>query len=108
MLENRLLIVDDEYSIREALKLFFEGKGFKTEIAVNGLEAIDYIEKEDFDIVVSDVRMDKIDGLALLKKIKEYNRKMPVILITAYADLNSAIEALRNGAAEYVIKPFNM
>ncbi len=108
MLESRLLIVDDEYSIREALKLFFDGKGFKTEIAVNGLEAIDFIEKEDFDIVVSDVRMDKIDGLALLKKIKEYNRKMPVILITAYADLNGAIEALRNGASEYVIKPFNM
>jgi len=105
---NKILIVDDENSIREALKIYFNNKGFEAETAKNGRDAIEYIEKEDFDVIVSDIRMDKLDGLSLLKKIKEYNKKIPVILITAFADLNGAIEALRGGAFEYIIKPFNM
>ena len=106
--EKRILIVDDEYSIREALLMFFNDKGFITKEAKNGIEALDFIEKEDFDIIVSDIRMDKMDGIELIKKLKSYNKKTPVIFITAYPELNTAIEALRHGVIEYVIKPFDM
>jgi two-component system, sensor histidine kinase and response regulator len=103
-----ILIVDDEYSIREALQLFFEDKGYKTKQAGNGVEALKIIEKEDFDLVISDIRMAKMDGVELLKKLDQYNKKTPVIFITAYPEINSAIEAIRHGVVEYIVKPFEM
>jgi signal transduction histidine kinase len=106
--ETSILIVDDEYSIREALQLFFEDKGYKTRQAENGVEALKIIEKEDFDLVVSDIRMGKMDGVELIKRLDQYNKKTPVIFITAYPEVNSAIEAIRHGVVEYIVKPFEM
>lgn len=105
---NKILIVDDEPSIREALQIFFEDRGYSVSRAENGAEALSYIEKEDFDLVLSDIRMDKLDGIDLIKRMAYYNEKTPVVLITAYPEVKSAIEALRHGAAEYIIKPFEM
>jgi two-component system sensor histidine kinase/response regulator len=107
-LNSSILIVDDEYSIREALQLFFEDRGFKTKQAENGLEALKILEKEDFDLVVSDIRMAKMDGVELIRHMDRYNKKTPVIFITAYPEVNSAIEAIRHGVVEYLVKPFEM
>ena len=106
--KKRILIVDDEYSIRESLKMLFEGKGFSTSQAANGAEALDMVEKEDFDAIISDIRMEKMDGVALIKKLRQSDKSTPVIFMTAYPELDNAVEAIRNGVVEYIIKPFDM
>jgi signal transduction histidine kinase len=106
--KKRILVVDDEYSIREALNMFFEGRGFETKLAANGLDALNIVEKEDFDIIISDIRMDKMDGVSLIKKLRQSNKKVPVIFITAFPELENAVEAIRNGVVEYIVKPFDM
>jgi K+-sensing histidine kinase KdpD len=103
-----ILIVDDEYSIREALKMFFENKGYNVKLAVDGREALDMIEKEDCDLIISDIRMNRLDGIGLIKKIQEYSKKIPVIIITAYPELNTTMEAIKYGVVDYIIKPFEL
>ncbi len=107
-LKKRILIVDDEYSIREALEMLFSGRGFSVRTAANGEDALNVLEKEDFDVIISDIRMDRLDGVGLIKKLKDGNRGIPVVFITAYPELDNAVEALRNGVVEYVKKPFDM
>jgi signal transduction histidine kinase len=107
-LKKRILIVDDEYSIREALEMLFTGKGYSARVAVNGEDAIGIVEKEDFDIIVSDIRMDRLDGVGLIKKLKDDSRDIPVVFITAFPELDNAVEAIRNGVVEYIKKPFDM
>ncbi len=106
--QKKILVVDDEYSIREALIMFFEKKGFFVKQASNGADAAFLAEKEDFDVIISDIRMDKMDGVALVKLLKLNNKKVPVIFMTAYPELQNAIDAIRNGVVEYIIKPFDM
>ncbi len=106
--ERKILIVDDENSIREALTIFFNGEGYEAGQATDGKEALKKIEKKNFDIIICDIRMDRMDGVRFIKKLKERKKNIPVIFITAYPELNTAIEALRNGVAEYIIKPFDM
>ena len=107
-LKKRILIVDDEYSIREALEMLFTGKGYSVRVAVNGEDALGIVEKEDFDIIVSDIRMDRLDGVGLIKKLKDDAREIPVVFITAFPELDNAVEAIRNGVVEYIKKPFDM
>ncbi len=107
-LKKRILIVDDEYSIREALEMLFTGKGYSVRVAVNGEDALGIVEKEDFDIIVSDIRMDRLDGVGLIRKLKDDAREIPVVFITAFPELDNAVEAIRNGVVEYIKKPFDM
>jgi len=106
--KDKVLIVDDEQSIRKTLKQFFEKRGYLTALAENGLEALSLVEKEDFDVILSDIRMKKMDGIEFVRNISKYNSKIPIILITAYPEVNSAIEAVRCGVVEYVVKPFEL
>jgi signal transduction histidine kinase len=106
--KKRLLIVDDEYSIREALEMLFKGRGYSVKTASNGEDALNVLEKEDFEVIISDIRMDRLDGVGLIKKLKSDNRGIPVVFITAYPELENAVEALRNGVVEYIKKPFDM
>ena len=106
--QRKILVVDDENSIREALTIFFDGEGYEASQATDGVDALGKIEKNDFDIIICDIRMDRMDGVGLIKKLKERGKNIPVIFITAYPELNSALEALRHGVAEYIIKPFDM
>jgi len=105
---KNILIVDDEYSIREALKMFFESKGYNVKIAADGRAALDIIEKEDCDVIISDIRMNRLDGMGLIKKIEEYSKKIPVIIITAYPELNTTLDAIKYGVVDYIIKPFEL
>jgi signal transduction histidine kinase len=105
---RKILVVDDEYSIREALNLFLTLKGYDVKITEDGSTALDILNKEDFDVVVSDVRMKNMDGVILVKSLKKRDKKTPVIFMTAYPEIDSAIEALRCGVVEYIKKPFDM
>jgi len=102
----KILIVDDEERVRTILKLMLAGKNHEISEAGNGLEALDKLAAEQFDLVISDIRMDGLDGHGLLRAIKEQDIGCPVVFITAFATLESAVEALRLGAADYLVKPF--
>lgn len=102
----QILIVEDEEKIRVLLEIMLTSAGHQTFQADNGRSALDVLEKEAVDLVVSDVCMDEMDGFSLLAIIREQQLGCPVIFITAFATLESAVDALRLGAADYLVKPF--
>lgn len=101
-----ILLVDDQKSLRRSLSLMLEGAGFATEEAENGEEALHYLATHQYDLVITDLRMDGMSGIDLLREIKQSNPKLPVILITAYGSIDSAVDAMRLGAFDYLTKPF--
>ncbi len=105
---TKILIVDDEVSIREMIKKGLSQMGeFNVETAQNGAEAIEKIEKEIFDLVLTDLKMPEMDGLELLKNIKGTRPEVMVILMTAYGSIETAVEAMKIGANDYITKPIN-
>ncbi len=107
-MREKILIVDDDKSLREFLEIFLASEGFKTEACHDGMTALSILEKGGIDVVLSDIKMPGMDGVSLLKEIKAKWPKIPVILITAFASLDSAIEAMKEGAWDYVTKPFQI
>jgi putative two-component system response regulator len=105
--EERILIVDDEPIIRDILEKLVSIEGFQCDTAQHGQEAIEWLQKHYYHMVISDVRMPVMDGLHLLKHIVANFPETAVIMVTAVADANSAIDTLALGAFDYVIKPFN-
>jgi len=101
-----ILVVDDEDRVRSILKIMLESKGHTVHQAAHGGKAIEVLEKTGMDLVISDIRMDEMDGKELLSRIKNADYACPVVFITAYASMESVIEALRLGAADYLVKPF--
>ena len=102
---GRILIVDDEASIREGLVDVLKDEGYDVTGASNGAEAIGAIAQCSYDVVVTDLRMPEIDGLEVLRRVGELSPQTLVLLITAYASVETAVEALRNGAHDYILKP---
>lgn len=107
-MKKRILIVDDEKSMRDMLKILFEKNGFEAETAESGEIAIELLSEKIYDIVLTDIRMEKVSGLDLLREIKSQNYPPQVILMTAYASTETAVEALKLGAVDYIIKPFDV
>jgi len=107
-LDKRVLIVDDELSIREFLEILLVDEGYRVTTAGSGVEALKKINDEDFHLIISDIQMPKLSGIEVLKKVKEVSPATEVIMITAYASAESAIEALKCGAYDYIIKPFKI
>jgi DNA-binding NtrC family response regulator len=103
----KILVVDDEERIRTLLAIMLNGTGHQVFQAGNGRAALELLESTPVDLVISDVRMDEMGGFDLLAAIRERQLGCPVIFITAYATLDSSIEALRLGAADYLVKPFD-
>ncbi len=103
---NRILVVDDELGPRESLKLILEDD-YEVATAENGSQALDYISTADFDMVILDIRMPDINGIDLLSKVKKSVPETEIVMITAYASVDTATKALRNGALDYLIKPFD-
>lgn len=101
-----ILIVDDEARVRTILKIMLNAEGHQAEEAGDGYAALKILENGFFDLVISDIRMDGLDGNGLLTEIKQRDLGCPVVFITAFATLESAVEALRLGAADYLVKPF--
>ncbi len=105
---TRILIVDDEAGMREFLSIFLEREGFQVESAQDGQEALEAAEKTPFDLIISDLRMPTMDGVRLLEGLRKFQPEIPVILMTAYASAESAIEAMKLGAYDYITKPFRV
>ncbi len=103
-----ILIVDDDQSFREFLGLFLEKEGYRVLTAGDGFEALDLIEKETPDLILLDLRMPEMGGLEFLENVRQKGHETPVIVITAYASLDSAVKAKREGAYDYLPKPFRL
>ncbi|MBQ7739467.1 MAG: sigma-54-dependent Fis family transcriptional regulator [Desulfovibrionaceae bacterium] len=103
----RILIVDDDTAHRTMLKTLLKSWGYQVDEACDGDEAVDKVKNESLDLVLSDVRMAKVDGLTALGEIVTYNPALPVILMTAYSSVETAVDALRRGAFDYLIKPLD-
>jgi DNA-binding NtrC family response regulator len=104
----KILVVDDEAPIREMLKRgLTQIGGFAVEVAQNGQEAIEKIERDVFDLVLTDVKMPEMDGMDLLKMIKGIRPELMVILMTAYGSIETAVEAIKMGADDYITKPID-
>ncbi len=102
-----ILIVDDEISMRELLEVMLTKEGYKVSCAENGLRAIAMIEKTSFDLLLCDIRLGDITGLDVLRASKKRDQNTVVIMISAYASTETAVEAMNEGAYDYVPKPFN-
>ena len=103
-----LLIVDDEEEIRENLKDFAEFKGFTVREAGNGLEALDVLEAQRPHLVISDLKMPEMDGLEMLLEIARRGIQVPVVIMTAFGTMEYAINAMKNGAADFITKPIDL
>ena len=104
----KILIVDDEARILLLLQSLLKANGYEAVTAKDGNSALDAVKIDTFDLVISDLRMSPMDGLTLFKEIKSLQPELPVILLTAYASVETAIEALKNGAFDYLSKPFKV
>jgi len=106
--KHRLLIVDDEGDLRNLLSRVLTSEGYEITTASNGAEAIAILQKEAFDVALLDILMPEENGMTVLKHIKEHHPGMKSIMITAYSNLHTAIEAKEFGAAEFISKPYKL
>ncbi len=105
---SNILIVDDELSYRQLLSLVFEGDGHTLRSAVNGREALNLLQSEPADLVISDVKMPDMDGIEMLRAVRETQPDLGVILMTAFASVETAREAFKLGADDFIQKPFDV
>jgi two-component system response regulator PilR (NtrC family) len=108
MIKDKILVADDEQSMREFLDIMLKKEGYKVSLASNGEEVTKLVENDLFDLVLLDIRMPKLDGISALKKIKANTPETIVIMITAYASADTAIKAMKEGAYDYITKPFKV
>ncbi|HEX9758959.1 MAG TPA: sigma-54 dependent transcriptional regulator [Nitrospiria bacterium] len=104
---HRLLVVDDEYSVRESIKLILKNE-YQILFASEGEEAVQCFEKEHPHLIILDILMPKMDGIQVLKKIREIDPILPVIMLTATKTVKTAVEAMKLGATDYITKPFDV
>ncbi len=105
---RRVLIVDDEPNMRRVLEIMLGRRGYRTDAAADGEEAWERLRDDSYDLVCSDLRMPRLDGIELLRRIREHGLDLPLILMTAHGSLDSAVEALRLGACDYLLRPFDI
>ncbi len=106
-MKKNILIVEDEMDIAELLKLYLESEGFNVNIASDGIEAEKLMDDKNFDMALVDIMMPRRNGYDLIKKVREYNLKLPIIVLSAKNLDNDKIVALNLGADMYITKPFN-
>lgn len=102
-----ILIVDDEESVRDSLYNWFIEDGYEVDCAANAKEALAKIESEKFDIILADIKMPGMDGLEMHRRIKAFDSSAIVIVMTAFASVETAVQALKDGAFDYITKPFD-
>lgn len=104
----QILVLDDEKIVGERLKASLEKEGHAIEIFVNPVAALNRLKEKIFDVVVTDIRMDDVDGIQILEKVRKKSQKTKVIMITGYATLEVARESLTKGAFDFIAKPFKL
>lgn len=107
MKRARILVVDDELIMRESLSGWLLRDGHEVETAASGEEALDKIKEVRFDILLVDIKMEGISGLDVLKRVKDDDPDVAIVMITAFGSISTAIEAIKNGAFDYLLKPFD-
>ncbi len=107
MAEKSVLVVDDDYGARLLVQKILEKENYKLTLCSNGFEAFEYLKKDSFELMISDLRMEGMDGIDLLKKVRISDPNLAVIILTGHASIQTAIEALRLGAIDYLTKPIN-
>jgi two-component system response regulator FlrC len=108
MKAKTILVVDDEPSMRIALSESLESCGYKVEVSGSGADAFEKFQENKFEVVITDMRMPGMGGMDVLRGIKKVSSKTPVIVITAYGTVNTAVEAMKEGAADFIMKPFSI
>ncbi|MBC2713942.1 MAG: universal stress protein [Desulfobacteraceae bacterium] len=103
----KILVVDDELSLRDSLKEWLEEEGFTTGMAESGQQALDMLAKEDYHLMLTDIKMPGMDGVELLDRAKKEHPDLGVVMMTAYATIDTAVDAMKIGAHDYLIKPFD-
>lgn len=103
----RVLVVDDELIVRDSLTEWLREDGFSVESAESGEEALEMLSKESFHLLLLDIKMSGMDGVEVLKRAKEMNADLTVVMMTAYATVETAVEAMKMGAHDYLMKPFD-
>src|SRR5512133_3460471 len=102
-----ILIVDDEESVRDSLLNWFIEDGYNTECAENAGKALQMLETGNYDIILADIKMPGMDGLEMMRRIKLLRPEAIVIVMTAFASVDTAVKALKDGAYDYITKPFD-
>lgn len=105
--ENTLLIVDDDSYVLESISSLLKEFGYSVHTSPNALDAMKQVEKIPFDVILTDIKMPQVSGIELLQKIHAYNHQIPVILMTAFAELDVAVDAIKRGAFDFITKPYN-
>lgn len=105
-MQPKILIVDDEADICKALAFLLKRAGYDVQTASGGEEAIAFLDQARFDLVMTDLKMGKVDGFGVLRHAREISADLPVIMMTAFGTIESAVEAMKHGASEYIVKPF--
>ncbi len=109
MSETRhVLVVDDEQEVRDTLSSVLKNLEYVPHVAANGVEALKVIQKEPIDVVLSDLYMPEMDGIELLKRVRTQNKKIVFLMITAHPTIETAVEAIKKGAYDYLTKPFHI
>jgi DNA-binding NtrC family response regulator len=103
----RILVVDDEEGMCEFLLYLLEGEGYEVDVAHSGDQALAKVEETAFDLILADIKMPGIDGLEMLRHIREADEETVVIVMTGYSSLESAIKAIKYDASDYLTKPFD-
>jgi len=105
-MKPKILIVDDEIDICKALRFLLEREDYAVTSVNSGEEAVAALCKDCFDVVLTDLKMGRVDGMAVLERVKEISPDTPVIIMTAFGSIESAVEAMKHGAVDYIVKPF--
>ncbi len=105
---DTILIIDDEKSLLDLLSVVFKKEGYAVKTSLSAPKAFEILEKGDVDLVITDIKMPETNGMDVLKYVRKDHPEVPVVMITAYGSINQAVEALKAGALDYVVKPFDV
>jgi DNA-binding NtrC family response regulator len=106
--KGKILVVDDEEALRTVLSAELLAEGYSVETAVDGEHAVAILDEQDFDLVLLDIKMKRVDGFEVLRHVKRIRPVTKVIMLTGFADLKNAIESKRLGAEDFVSKPYDL
>lgn len=108
MTNQRVLVVDDEAKMRRLLEIMLKQMGYDVLQAGNGRQALDLLREEAVDLIITDLRMPELDGMDLLRELNAQNSEVPVIVVTAYGTVDSAVQTMKYGACDYIVRPFEL
>lgn len=105
---EKLLVIDDEKSILDLLSVVFEKEGYAVKTSLSATRAVEFMNNEDFDMIITDIKMPRMNGMELLRHVRQKRPDIPIVMITAYGTIKQAVEALKAGAMDYIVKPFDV